>query len=433
MAITELLLGIVIGILLGAMGVWMRLSRRSATSDSRAPQLEEQIRRLEERLQELKIDLERSEQESRQFYGDAQARKQEVASLREQLQQQAALEDLMSKTFKEVANEGLVQQGKHLTEQQQKVLQDVLSPLRDRLKEFQDKVEAGQKEALTTHTALMEQIRTLSELNQSVSEEANSLTRALKGESKTQGNWGELVLERVLEASGLEKGLTYRTQTTTTNQEGSTIKPDVVVDLPDDKHIIVDSKVSLTAYEEYASLEHGSPEQEDALRRHVASVRGHIKGLAEKDYHTATGMSTPEFVLLFIPIESTFALTVKADADLFDFAWSRRIVLVSPSTLLATLKTISSLWRIEKQNRHAIDIADRAGKLYDKFVGFVEDLQGAQKHLDRSRDALDGAMNKLSTGRGNLVGQVERLKKLGVKAQKSLPENLLPGVDEDEE
>jgi len=433
MAITEFFLGTLFGLLLGGVIAWILLSRRTPAADTRTPQLEDEIQRLQERLAELKSDLDRSEQEARQFYGEAQARKQEVASLREQLDQQTTLEELMTKTFREVANEGWVQQGKHLTEQQQKVLQDVLSPLRERLKEFQDKVEAGQRDAVKTHSELMSQIRVLSELNQAVSEEANSLTRALKGESKTQGNWGELVLERVLEASGLEKGLAYRTQTTTTNQSGSTIKPDVVVDLPEDKHIIIDSKVSLTAYEEYASADPGSPAQEDALRRHVASVRGHIKGLAEKDYHTGDGMSTPEFVLLFIPIESTFALTVKADTDLFDFAWSRRIVLVSPSTLLATLKTISSLWRIEKQNKHAIDIAERAGKLYDKFVGFVDDLQGAQKLMDRSRESLDKAMGKLSTGSGNLVRQVEQLKRLGVKAQKSLPDNLLSTGEDDEE
>jgi len=425
MALTEFLLGLFLGGLIGAVIAWMISSRRGSTTQDRTPLLEEQIVQLQARLAEFRADLDRSEQQARTYYGDAQARSQEVASLREQLTQQRSLEEAMTKTFREVANEGLVQQGKYLTEQQQKVLHDVLSPLRERLKEFQERVEAGQKEALTTHTALMEQIRSLTELNQVVSEEANSLTRALKGESKTQGNWGELVLERVLEASGLEKGLAYRTQTTTTNQDGATIKPDVVVDLPDDKHIVIDSKVSLTAYEEYVAAEPGVPERDDALRRHVASIRGHIKGLADKDYHTATGLATPEFVLMFIPIESTFALTVKADADLFDFAWTRRIVLVSPSTLLATLKTIASLWKIEKQNRNALEIADRAGKLYDKFVGFVDDLQGAQKHLERSRDALDGAMGKLSTGKGNLIGQVERLKQLGVKAQKSLPDSLI--------
>ena len=432
MALLELIIGLILGAVLGAALIRVMLSKRPQEDQQRALTLAAEAERLRQDLAEAKASLQQSESETRRFYGEAEARKQEIASLREQMLKQEDIEKLMTKTFSEAANAGLVQQGKTLTAQQEKVLHDVLSPLHQKLKEFQERVESNQKESLTTHAALMEQIRSLSQLNQTVSEETNSLTRALKGESKTQGNWGELVLERVLEASGLEKGLTYRTQVVTTGQEGATIKPDVVVDLPDEKHIIIDSKVSLTAYEEYSSADLDSAARADALKRHVASIRGHIKGLADKDYHTASGIASPEFVLMFIPIESTFALTVKADAELFDFAWQRRIVLVSPSTLLATLKTVSSLWKIEKQNRHAVDIADRAGRLYDKFVGFVEDLQGAQKQVERTRDLLDGAMNKLSTGRGNLVSSVEKLKKLGVKAQKSLPDALTSDATDEE-
>jgi DNA recombination protein RmuC len=373
----------------------------------------------------------RARDESRGTFGALEASRQEVKGLREQLAQQQSMEEVMKNTFKAVANEGLVEQGKRITELHQKELDDTLRPLKEKLAEFQDTVRTGQQESFKTHTQLIEQIKSLSDLNRTVSEEAGNLTRALKGESKTQGNWGELVLERVLEASGLEKGLTYRTQTSTQNQDGATIRPDVVVELPDDKHIIIDAKVSLTAYEEFISADEGSSEREIALKRHIDSVRNHVKLLASKEYHTAAGLTPPEFTLMFVPIESTFAITLKTDSDMFDHAWKHRIVIVSPTTLLATLKTIASLWKIEKQNRHAITIAESAGKLYDKFVGFVNDLQDVQTKLQSTERSLDSAMNKLTTGRGNLVKRAEDLRALGVKAQKNLPPELLDAGDDE--
>lgn len=261
-------------------------------------------------------------------------------------------------------------------------------------------------------------------LNQNLSEDAQNLTKALKGENKTQGNWGELILEKVLESSGLEKGLEYITQVSSTNDDGKRIQPDVVVLLPDDKNIIIDSKVSLTAYESYIS-EENEDLRNSHLNNHLISVKNHIKNLSEKNYQLAKNINTPDFVLLFMPIESAFSLALQKDNMLYNYAWDRKIVIVSPTTLLATLKTIASIWKQDKQTKNAFKIADEAGKMYDKFVGFVEDMLKIENGISATKKSYDAAMNKLQEGRGNLINKAQDIQKLGISNSKQLPQQIL--------
>jgi len=328
----------------------------------------------------------------------------------------------LTKAFADIANKGLVEQGRAISDQQAKHLETVLAPFKARVDEFQRRVEEGQKESLTQHTNLLAQIRHLSELNTLVSQEANNLTRALKGDNQQQGAWGEVVLERLLEASGLRSPENYEMQHTTSNEDGARIRPDALVHLPDNKHIIIDSKVSLTAFTEFIEASEGSTERDAALQRHMVSIRNHVKGLSEKKYETMD-LPTPDFVLMFIPVESIFVSTLQLDrnGELYNNAWNKRIILVSPSTLLATLRTIASIWKIEMQNKNAEEIARQAGNLFDKFVGFTEDLSKVGDYLDRASKSYGEAQKKLSTGSGNLVGRAQKLRELGVKSTKDLP------------
>ena len=250
------------------------------------------------------------------------------------------------------------------------------------------------------------------------------MTKALKSDTKKQGNWGEVVLERILEDSGLIKNQEYFLQETGRNEDGSLIRPDVVIQLPQEKYLIIDSKVSLTAYHDFISSE-DPREKEIALKKHIESIKNHVKELNEKNYPSMNKLDIPDFVLMFMPIESAFALAVQTDPSLFNFAWEKKIVIVSPTTLLATLKTIESIWRQEKQTRNALEIAEQGGKLYDKFVGFLGDLEKIGVNIDRASEAYRDAHKKLSSGRGNILGQVEKMKTLGAKTSKNIPQKYL--------
>jgi DNA recombination protein RmuC len=260
-------------------------------------------------------------------------------------------------------------------------------------------------------------------LNNQLSKDAHNLTSALKGQSKAQGNWGELILERVLEASGLRKGHEYDVQESHTREDGTRAQPDVVVHLPEDRHLIVDAKMSLTAYEYHANAE-SEAQRDAALRRHLDSVRGHIKELAEKNYQQLYGLQSLDFVLMFIPVEPAFMLAISHDSELWQDAWRRNVLLVSPSTLLFVVRTVAHLWRQEQQNRNAQDIASRGAELYDKLVGFVEDLDKLGERLNQAKDVYDKAYGKFTTGRGNVIRQAEMLKVMGVKPSKQLPQKL---------
>ncbi|MCJ7934403.1 MAG: DNA recombination protein RmuC [Chryseobacterium sp.] len=326
--------------------------------------------------------------------------------------------------FENLANKILEEKTEKFTEQNQLNLRNILNPLQEKINNFEKKVENTHKESIDYHAALREQIIGLKDLNLQMSKETLNLTKALKGDSKMQGNWGELILERVLEKSGLEKGREYEVQKSHMTSEGNRVQPDVIINLPDGKKMIIDSKVSLVAYERFVNEE--NEEQKSLyLREHITSLKRHVEQLSSKSYHDLYQMESPDFVLLFIPIEPAFAIALNDDSSLYNKAFEKNIVIVTPSTLLATLRTIDSMWTNQKQQENAIEIARQAGALYDKFEGFVNNLQRIGRKLDEARSEYDGAMNKLTEGRGNLVTAAQKLKIMGAKATKSLPENLI--------
>lgn len=337
----------------------------------------------------------------------------------------------MSNQFKTLANDILEEKSKRFTEQNQANIGQLLEPLKTKLQEFQGKVEEVYVQEGKDRTALAEQVRQLMELNHSLSQDAKNLTRALKGSSKAQGNWGELILERVLEASGLRKGEEYDVQESHTRDDGSRAQPDVVVHLPEERHLVVDAKVSLTAYEDFASAD-DEGDRQAATKRHLDSVRAHIKGLSEKNYQSLYQLKSLDFVLMFVPIEPAFMLAVTHDRDLFMDAWQKNVLLVSPSTLLFVVRTVAHLWRQEAQNRNAQEIAKRGAELYDKLVGFVEDVESLGTRLKQAQKEYDSAHSKLTGGRGNVIRQAEMLKQLGVKPTKALPAAMVEIAVDDE-
>ncbi len=338
------------------------------------------------------------------------------------------LQEKFTKEFENLANKILDEKSTKFTEQNQKNIKNILSPLQEKIKTFEDKVEKSQKESISMHSALKEQLLNLQSQNLKITQEAENLTKALKGDSKMQGNWGELVLERVLEKSGLEKDREYSVQQSFTLEDGTRVLPDVIIHLPDGKKMVVDSKVSLTDYERYINTEDDL--QEKFLKDHINSIRKHVDQLSAKKYEDLYEMESPDFVLMFIPIEPAFAIAINQDTSLYNKAFEQNIVIVTPSTLLATLRTIDSMWNNEKHQRNAIEIARQAGALYDKFEGFVSDLTKVGKKMDEAKTEYKGAMNKLVEGRGNLVTSVEKLKKMGAKAKKSIPEPILKRAQE---
>lgn len=382
----------------------------------------------EKDVQTFRQELGTERDKSEKFSNLLSAKNQELIGLREKLLDQKkeieSMHEKLQMQFKNLANEILDEKTKKFTDQNKSNLADILTPLKEKILEFERKVEQTNKESIERNSALKEQITGLKELNLQITKEAENLTRALKGESKTQGNWGEFVLESILEKSGLNKGEQYEVQVSKTSEEGKRLQPDVVVNLPEDKHIIIDSKVSLTAYEKYASAENDI-DKEAAIKNHLLSIRSHIKGLGEKNYQTLYEIGSLDFVLLFMPIESAFSLAVQNDPGLFTDAYDRNIVIVSPSTLIATLRTIASIWRQENQNKNALEIARQGGQLYDKFVAFSEDLIKIGENLNTTKKNYDQAMNKLSAGKGNLVNRADKLRELGAKASKNMDQRLL--------
>ncbi|MDQ6531899.1 DNA recombination protein RmuC [Flavobacterium sp. LHD-85] len=342
------------------------------------------------------------------------------------------LQEKFTKEFENLANKILEEKSAKFTEQNTVNMKNILTPLQDKILVFEQKVEQTHKESIDYHAALRQQIIGLSEMNAQMSKETLNLTKALKGDSKMQGNWGELVLERVLEKSGLEKGREYEVQQSFTNSEGNRVLPDVVINLPDGKKMIVDSKVSLSAYEKWVN-EESELLKIEFLKEHVISIKRHVEQLGSKNYHDLYQMESPDFVLLFIPMEPAFAIALNEDPSLYTKAFDRNIVIVTPSTLLATLRTIDSMWTNQKQQENALEIARQAGALYDKFEGFVSDLVRIGNKIKDTKTEYESAMNKLVDGKGNLISSVERLKKMGAKAKKSLPENIIArAVNSDE-
>lgn len=342
----------------------------------------------------------------------------------EQKKEVNSLQEKFTKEFENLANKILDEKSSKFTEQNKENIKNILSPLQEKISTFEKKVEQTHKENIIQNTSLKEQILGLKNLNEQMSKEAVNLTRALKGDNKTQGNWGELVLERVLEKSGLEKDREYFVQQSFKREDGSRAMPDVVIYLPDGKRLIIDSKVSLIAYERYVN-EDEETLKETYLKEHINSLKKHVEQLSAKNYQDLYDIKSLDFVLLFVPIETAFSVAINKENSIYNQAFEKNIVIVTPSTLLATLRTIDSMWNNEKQQRNALEIAKQAGSLYDKFEGLMKDLTGIGKKIDDTKKDYSAAMNKLVTGRGNLINSVEKLKKMGAKAKKSLPESII--------
>lgn len=417
------------------LGIYLGKMLFSAQSKSEKASLEEKINGLLFQIEQLKAQVLQTANERESIRGEKEAliiqlskKETDFENLwernKEQKQEVEQLQEKFTKEFENLANKILEEKTTKFTEQNKENLKTILTPLQDKIQLFEKKVEDTHKESIDYHAALRQQILGLREMNEQMSKETLNLTKALKGDSKMQGNWGELVLERVLEKSGLEKDREYFVQQSFVTEEGNRVFPDVIINLPDGKKMIVDSKVALTSYEKYIN-EEDEQQKSQYLKEHVASINRHVIDLGNKNYHDLYQMESPDFVLLFIPIESAFAIALNEDTSLYNKAFEKNIVIVTPSTLLATLRTIDSMWTNQKQQENALEIARQAGALYDKFEGFVGDLIKIGKKMEEAKVEYQGAMNKLVEGKGNLITSVEKLKKMGAKAKKALPETIL--------
>lgn len=423
---------LIIGLVIGFTAAFIAFKYKYQGGSSK---LEERNLLTEKALEQTKLELNAERAKVLELNSKLSASEADFSNLKQKLaEQKNEIEDLQAKFTKEfenLANKIFEEKSLKFTEQNKTNIDVILKPLGERIKEFEKKVNDVYINETKERASLAEQIRNLHELNQQMTKEANNLTRALKGDSKTQGNWGEFILESILEKSGLVKDREYTIQASIKNEEGKLLRPDVIINLPENKSMVIDSKVSLTAYEQYVSSEDDA-ERIKYLSDHVVSVKNHMKRLSPKEYQNLYGLQSLDFVLMFIPVEPAFAAAVQSDYNIFYEAFEKNIVIVSPTTLLATLRTISSLWKQEKQNRNAIEIAKQSGELYDKFVGFMEDLVSIGNNLKQTKDNYDKSMNKLIEGRGNLVKRVENIKQLGAKATKSLPNSLLDRAEDDD-
>lgn len=419
-----------------ALGVVLTLFLKKKTTEA-APE-NHALDQLRSELQEVKMSRQNAQSRIEELTRDLAISQQNEKNIADRLAEERRniqeLQEQFRKEFENMANEILEKKSEKFTEQNQKNLETILKPLGDKLKDFEKKVEEtyekGQKETISLKT----EIKGLMELNEKMRTDATNLTKALKGDVKQQGNWGETILLRLLESSGLTKDREYFVQESLTNDEGKRLQPDVVIHLPDNKVVIVDSKVSLVAWERYVN-EEDATQKSVYLKAHIESVRNHSKGLSAKSYQNLHGKGSLDFVLMFMPIEGAFSAALQSDQNLFQEAFDRNVVLVTTSTLMATLRTISSIWKNEYTNQNAIEIADRGAKMYDKFVAFTQDLVGVGQQMDRAKDKYKEAMGKLVEGRGNLVSQAESMRKLGLKNSKTLDQNILnrSGVEEAQE
>ncbi len=432
--ILAILISSAIGGYLGMLFTKLKSKSEQSTLEERQKQMGLTIEDLKQNLTKIELEREEIRREKELLNSELARKNTEYENLQQlNLQRDKEIEERqeqLRKDFELLANKILEEKSSKFTEQNKENIKNILNPLQEKIKTFEEKVDLSQKESISMHSALKEQLLGLKDLNQQMTKEASNLTKALKGDSKMQGNWGELVLERVLEKSGLEKDREYFVQQSFTLANGSRVLPDVVLHLPDNKKMIIDSKVSLTDYERLVNADDADKPQ--YLKAHVNSVKKHVDQLSEKNYQDLYDIESPDFVLMFIPIEPAFAVVVNEDNSIYNKAFEKNIVIVTPSTLLATLRTIDTMWNNEKQQRNAIEIARQAGALYDKFEGLVNDLTGVGKKIDAAKSDYSAAMNKLVEGKGNLITSVEKLKKMGAKAKKSLPEAIIKRSQEDE-
>jgi DNA recombination protein RmuC len=416
----EIYIYIIIGLIAGALIGWL-LGKLGSEKTSAQNQM------LISDIDNLKSELKDERNANRDLSGKISAFQNENKNLENKLiNQEQDIEKLQKKfslEFENLANRIFDEKSEKFTEKNKLNLADILNPLKENIDKFKEKIEKTNENSIDRNSSLIQQIKNLQMENNEMRETTSNLTKALKGDQKTQGNWGEVILERILENSGLREGIEYTSQAKglgLKNENGDRIAPDIIINLPYKKHLIVDAKLSLVSYNKYVNSEDLN-KKEQYLSELIISTRSHIKNLNSKHYNVAKGLNSPDFVFLFMPIEGSFALVIQSDTSLFNYAFEKRIVIVSPSTLMATLQTIAYIWRQDNQTKNAAEIARQSGNLYDKFVGFLEDLQNIEKHLNNTKDSLEGAKNKLKLGKGNLIGKVEKIKKLGIKTEKNIP------------
>jgi DNA recombination protein RmuC len=426
------ILYLLIGFVIGAAIIWFILN---AGSKAKLVVGNEKANMLESENNLLKKEIENKNNSLLEVSKKLASRESDYQHLTAKLNEQKAeiekLQERFTIEFRNLANDILEEKTKKFTEQNKTNLDQLLKPLSEKIKDFEKKVEETYDKEAQQRFSLKEEVKRLAELNQIVSREAQNLTRALKGESKTQGNWGEVILESILEKSGLVKDREYFLQKSFTTEEGQRMQPDVVVKYPGDRSIVIDSKVSLISYERFTSATEPE-EKESALKEHLLSIKRHIDELGAKAYQTLYELKTLDFVMMFLPIEPAYMVAIQSDPGLWNYAYEKRILLISPTNLIAALKMVESMWRQEYQNKNAEEIARQSGALYDKFEGFMNDLIEIGKRLDSTKEYYKSSMNKLSEGKGSLVARVENIRKLGAKTKKNLPKNLLDRAGEDE-
>ena len=426
------ILFLIIGLIIGAVAVWFISSFKFKGEASR---VEERSRILETDKSSLQSELKNERDKSERLTSENSSLKSDYSNLQAKLEEQKAeveeLQQKFTKEFENLANKIFEEKTTKFSEQSKSNLAEILNPLREKISEFQNKVEETNKDSISRTAALREQLSMLKDMNQQMSTDAKNLVKALKGDTKAQGDWGEIQLERILERSGLRKGEEYSIQESFTTEEGRK-RPDVIVNLPEEKKIIIDSKVSLVSYERLVSAD-DDDQRSMHIKAFIDSVKKHIKELSEKKYQSIFDHGSLDFVLMFIPIEPAFSLAIQYGENLYVDAYDKNIIIVSPSTLLATLRTIANIWKQEYQNKNVIEIAKQSGALYDKFVAFTEDLISVGNRLDQAKGSYVDAMKKLSEGSGNLVKRVEKIKQLGAKTSKSLPTNVLNRADLDDD
>lgn len=427
-AIVGLALGFLVAQLLASRRV-SDLKAETAASEARAAQLSESLAKEEASLGE---ERRKNDDLTSRVASAEMARANLEDRLAEEAQRLTKIQAQFRIEFENLANRILEEKSVKFLSQNQENLSQILDPLRQRLGEFRDRIETIHTADVESTAALREQLLQLKELNRQMSDEASALTRALKGESKTQGSWGELILERILEKSGLQKGVEYETQASFQSEDGARFFPDVIIRLPENRHLVVDAKVSLTAYERFVNSDTDAARQA-ALREHAGSVRRHVEELSRKDYPSLPDLQSPDFVLMFIPVEPALHLALQQDGALFGDAFERNVVLVSSSTLLITLRAIESVWRRQKQTLNALEIARQAGNLHDQFVLFVESLQDIGQRIEQARMSYEQALGRLSTGKGNLVRRTMELQKLGARAEKQIAPAIVQRATEEAE
>ena len=383
--------------------------------------LDEKISALEQERESLQSSLESHKQEKFKSIATISRLEEANNNAKQAFEQK---EKLLEARFENLANKILENNSQKFATQNKASLDMVLSPLKEKIQKFEEKVEKSSKENIQWNTELKGQISGLKDLNIQITKEADKLTKALKGDSKVQGDWGEIQLERILESAGLEKGTHYETQGAIRDEDGNLKRPDVVVNLPDNKNLIIDSKVSLTAYERFMSTDDES-EKNLYLKQHIAAIKDQVKDLESKNYQDLYGLNSPDYVMMFVPVESAFHVALQTDHELYAYAINKNIILVTTSTLMAVMRTVAFIWKQDNQTKNVLEIARESGAMYDKFVGFTEDLKKLGHELDKGKNMYANAMNKLMDGKGNLITRVEKIKKLGAQAKKSMDERMV--------